>query len=433
MLKWLEDAEEGLFSRSRDLGPPWGPILRVVRYPAALIRDLLRGELSVQAMSLAYTTLLSIVPLMVFSFSILKGLGARGDLRYLLHEFFRPLGTGADQLTESVLQFVANMRGDVLGSIGLGFLVYTVISTIQKVESSFNFVWRVDRPRSFARRFIEYLSVMILGPILLALALGLLGSAERSPLAQWAGAIAPLAWGLNTAGRAVPYLLVTIVFTFLYAFIPNTKVHFRSALIGGVSAGFIWALVGQVFTAFILYSSSLVAVYTGFAVVLTTLIWVYLSWLILLIGAQLAFYLQLPQYLLHGQDRIELSGRDREQVGLAIMYLVARDYSAGNTPWTGTKLAEELDVPGIAIVPVLQSLEASGFLLVSEKEHYVPGRDLEGIALADIFQAVRTAATGRLRVSLKEIPPVVSTLHEVEAAARECLQGRSLKDLRSQR
>jgi membrane protein len=231
----------------------------------------------------------------------------------------------------------------------------------------------------------------------------------------------------------VPYLLVAIVFTFMYAFIPNTKVRFRAALIGGVSAGIIWALVGQVFTAFILYSSSLVAVYTGFAIVLTTLIWVYLSWLILLIGAQLAFYLQLPQYLQHGQDPIELNGRDREQVGLAIMYLVARDYSAGDTPWTAATLAEELDIPGIALAPVLRSLEACGFLLVSEKEHYLPGRDLESIGLADIFQAVRTAASGRLRVSLKEIPPAVSTLHEVEAAARECLHGRSLKDLCSQR
>lgn len=429
MLKWLQYAEDGLFSRSRDMGPPWGPVLRVVRYPAALIRDLLRGELSVQAMSLAYTTLLSIVPLMVFSFSIIKGLGARGDLRYLLREFFRPLGAGADQLTESVLQFVVNMRGDLLGSIGLAFLVYTVISTIQKVESSFNFVWRVDRPRSFARRFIEYLSVMILGPILLALALGLLGSAERSPLAQWAGAIAPLAWLLNTAGRIVPYLLVTIVFTFMYVFIPNTKVRFRSALIGGVSAGIIWALVGQMFTAFLRYSSSLVAVYTGFAIVLITLIWVYLSWLILLIGAQLAFYLQLPQYLQHGQDPIELNGRDREQVGLAIMYLIARDYSHGNSKWTGARLAQELDIPGIAIAPVLHSLESSELLLVSEEEHYIPARNLEGISLAEILQAVRTAASGRLRVSLKEIPPAVATLLEVEAAARDTLHGRTLKDL----
>src|SRR6202051_1533202 len=126
MLNWLERLEDGLFQKSRSMGPPWGAARRWLRYPAALIRDWLAGEISVQAMSLAYTTLLSLVPLMVFSFAILKGIGARTDLQCILHEFFRPLGSAANQLTESVMSFVANMRGDVLGSIGLIFLTYTV-------------------------------------------------------------------------------------------------------------------------------------------------------------------------------------------------------------------------------------------------------------------------------------------------------------------
>src|SRR5580704_14763135 len=123
------------------MGPPWGPVLRVLRYPVAVVRDWLQGEIAVRAMSLAYTTLLSLVPLLVFSFAILKGFGARSDLKFILHEFFRPLGIEAAQLTESVMQFVVNMRGELLGSIGLIFLVYTVIATIQKVEASFNVVW----------------------------------------------------------------------------------------------------------------------------------------------------------------------------------------------------------------------------------------------------------------------------------------------------
>src|ERR1700730_7510903 len=329
MQNWTERLEVGLFQKSRSMGAPWGPVLRFLRYPAAIARDWLTGEINIWAMSLAYTTLLSLVPLLVFSFSILKGLGARGDLRYILHEFFRPMGGASTQLTESVMQFVTNMRGELLGSIGLGFLVYTVITTIQKVEASFNFVWRVERPRSFGRRFAEYLSVMILGPILLAVAIGLLVSAENSPFAQWLHAVAPLAGILGVLGQSVPYAIVTIVFTVMYSFVPNTRVQFRAALIGGVTAGLIWALVGKVFTAVIVYSSQLVAVYTGFAIVLTTLIWVYLSWLILLIGAQLAFYVQFPQYLRHGQETIELCGRDREQMGLSIMYLIGRDYEAG--------------------------------------------------------------------------------------------------------
>src|SRR6202022_1494095 len=190
--------------KSRNMGPPWGAALRWLRYPAALIRDWLGGELNIRAMSLAYTTLLSLVPLMVFSFAILKGLGARGDLQFIVHEFFRPVGSAATPLTGSVMQFVANMRGEMLGSIGLAFLVYTVITTIQKVETSFNFVWRVGRPRSFGRRFTEYLSVMIIGPILLAVALGLLGSAEQSPFALWLNAIPPLAWAMAAVGEFVP-------------------------------------------------------------------------------------------------------------------------------------------------------------------------------------------------------------------------------------
>ena len=403
--------------------------MRLVRYPAALVRDWLHGEISVRAMSLAYTTLLSIVPLMVFSFSILKGLGAHGDLKIILDEFFRPLGGSATQLTESVMQFVANMRGVLFGSIGLAFLVYTVISTVQKVETGFNFVWRVEHPRSFARRFIEYLSVMIVGPILLAVALGLLASAQNSPIALWVDAVAPLAWILSAARQILPYVIVTIVFTMMYALIPNTKVEFRAALIGGIAAGIIWALVGKAFTAFIVYSSSLVAVYTGFAIVLTTLIWVYLSWLILLIGAQLAFYLQFPQYLRHGQEPIELTGRDREQAALSVMYLIGRDYAAGKSYPTARELAAELDIPGLLVAPILDCLGHAGLIVATEQEQFVPGRDLEGIRLAEIFDAVRALHSGRLAIAIRNIAAPVALLAQVESAMRENLRDRSLKDL----
>jgi membrane protein len=429
MLNWLERLDDGLFEKSRGMGPPWGASVRLLRYPVALVRDWLVGDISVRAMSLAYTTLLSLVPLMVFSFAILKGLGARGDLRFILHEFFRPLGGAATELTEGVMQFVANMRGELLGSIGLAFLVYTVIATIQKVEVSFNLVWRVERPRSFGRSFVEYLSIMILAPILLAVAIGLLGSAEQSPFAQWLHAVAPLAAVLGAFGRIAPYAIVTAVFTCMYSFVPNIHVQFRAALIGGVTAGIIWALVGKVFTAVILYSSQLVAIYSGFAIVLTTLIWVYLSWLILLIGAQLAFYVQFPQYLRHGQDSIELTGSDREQAGLSIMYLIGRDYEAGRTYWSAGRLAVELDLPGIALAPVLARLERAGLLLATEKEEFVPGRDLQSIMLADIVNAVRTLQTGRVAIELRRVAAAARVMNEVDTSIRERLGAQSLKDL----
>src|SRR6202034_4931111 len=112
----------------------------------------------------------------------------------------------------------------------------------------------------------------------------------------------------------------------------------------GLSACVIWALVGKVFTAVIVYSSQMMAVYTGFAIVLTTLIWVYLSWLILLIGAELAFYVQFPQYLPHGRESIHLTGSVREQLALSVMYLIARDYAQGDTNWNAKRLIDDLDL-----------------------------------------------------------------------------------------
>jgi membrane protein len=429
MLNWSERLADGLFQKSLSRGPPWGPVLRVLRFPVAIARDWLVGEIDLRAMSLAYTTLLSLVPLMVFSFSILKGLGASGDLRYILHQFFRPLGGAAAQLTESVMQFVTNMRGDVLGSIGLAFLVYTVITTIQKVEASFNHVWRVPRQRSIARRFTEYVSVTVMGPILLAVTFGLLGSAEHSPIAQRLNAVPPLAWTMTLLGQFVPYVIVTIVFTFMYAFIPNTRVEFRAALIGGVTAGIIWALVGKLFTTVILYSSQMMAVYTGFAIVLTTLIWVYLSWLILLIGAQLAFYVQFPQYLRPGRESMELTGSAREVAGLSVMYLIGRDYGAGKTYWTCNGLAAELDIPSAALASVMACLRQNGLIVATDKDQFLPGRDLASIQLVNIIDAVRMHPPGRMKIDVRSVSSAARVTAEVDTAIREQLGERSLKDL----
>jgi len=424
----LERLQDGVFQKSRYMRPPWGPVLRALRYPAAILRDWLAGDISVRAMSLAYITLLSLVPLMVFSFAILKGIGARTDLHFILHEFFRPLGSASNQLTETVMSFVANMRGDVLGSIGLVFLTYSALSTIQKVETSFNFLWRVARPRSIARRITEYLSVIIIGPILLAVALGLLGSAAHSPVAHWLDSMPYLSWIVHGLGHLVPYAIVTVVFTFMYAFIPNTRVEISAALIGGVTGGIAWALMGQIFTALLLYSSQMMAVYTGFTIVLTTLIWVYLSWLILLMGAELAFYVQFPQYLPLGHDLVAVEGRAREQLALSIMYFVARDYRRGLPPWSARRLAAQLDVPVDALAPLLESCEKAGLLAVTDKEQFLPGRDPQGISLAAIVAVARTPLRERA-APLADVPAAVKVMAQIDGLLGRELGTRTLKDL----
>jgi membrane protein len=430
MLKAVEQLEDLLFVRSAGMHAPWGPVLRLLRYPVALVRDWLGGEINVRAMSLAYTTLLSIVPLLAFAFAILKLIGSHARMGVIVFEFLRPLGdAAAHELTESVLQFVRNLRGDVLGTVGFASLAYTVFTTIRKVEACFHFIWRVEMPRSLLRRVAEYAIAMFAGPVLIAAGLTLVAVTKKSPIEQWARAILPADWTLSLAGSLFPFAIVTLAFTAMYAFVPNTPVKPRAALIGGICAGAVWALVGKAFTAFIVYSSHLLAVYTSFTIVLTTLIWVYLSWLILMFGAQLSFYVQHPQYLRHGQSPIDLSTRTLEQTVLSVMVLVGLSEATAKPSWSAERLAAELGLPLGALLPVLACLEQAGLLRAGQKDSFVLAAPPEQVELADIVTAVREARTSRLALAVRTPPGCLAVIEDVDAAVRERLSGKTLRDV----
>jgi membrane protein len=426
---WIDRIEERLFEPPENLSKPVAILLGVLRYPYAIARDLAKGELTLRAMSLVYTTLLSVVPLIALSFSVLKGLGYHRDLEPVLYQFLEPLGDKAYDLTNQVMQFVEKVRGEVLGSLGLLFLLYTVLTTIQKVEESFNFVWRVEKPRSFARRFSEYVSLMVVGPALTVAALGLLATFSSSSFVHHLERYEPFGTILVVLGKVTPYLLVTVVFTFMYSFIPNTQVRLRAAAIGGLFAGVLWATGGLIFTSFVANSNTTLAVYAGFAIVIFALIWLHVSWLILLVGAQLSFYVQNPQYLRPGRSELRLTASLRERLALSVAYLIACDYENPQRYWTMNKLSEHLDLPSAALAPVVNALEARGILVLTDEEVWLPGRDPANIQLADILDAVRNDHSGPKLNRIRSIVPAVNLARAVDAAIRHSVEGTTLKDL----
>src|SRR6267143_3646436 len=243
-------------------------VLRLLRYPYAVVRDLWRGDINLRAMGLVYTTLLSLIPLLAFSFAILKVFGAHRDLEPIVYEFFRPVGEqAATELTQRVMQFADRVSSGVVGSLGFALLAWTLLGTIKKVEDSFNFLWHVDQPRSLARRLAEYTSLLIAGPVLLVGFVGLSHAALASAPVQEMVHL-PLLQRLRGTGIGLaPYVMVTGFFTALYMMIPNTRVQWRAALIGALAGGILWAAVGKMFTAFVMYSTRLTIVYAGFAFV----------------------------------------------------------------------------------------------------------------------------------------------------------------------
>jgi membrane protein len=325
--------------------------------------------------------------------------------------------------------FVDNVRSGVLGSIGLIFLLYTVISMVQKVEESFNFVWRVEQPRSFARRFSEYLSVMVVGPALIVAAFGLIAAFANMSAVRTISKYEPFGTALVMFGRLTPYILVIGVFTFLYGFIPNTKVRVLAALVGGVVAGVLWAASGVLFARFVSTASPTMVIYAGFAIVIAALIWLYISWLILLVGAQLAFYIQNPQYLRPGRGEIRLSSSLRERVALSVMYLIVNDYQHAQHRWTTNSLADHLDVPGAALSPIVTALERRKLLLLAEDDTWVPAREPDSIELADVLDAVRHDTAGCRIGRIRDVAPAVEAARKAEHALKESLSGRTVKDL----
>jgi len=407
-----------------------GTALRILQYPYAVVRDLSRGEINLRAMGLVYTTLLSFIPLLAFSFAILKIFGGHRDLQPIVYEFFRPVGeAAAAELTDRVMQFASHVSSGLVGSVGLALLAWTLVGTIKKVEDSFNFVWHVDHPRSFARRLAEYTSLLIAGPVLLVGFLGLTHAALSSAPVQEVVRL-PLLHRLRGTGIALaPYAMVTAFFTALYMMVPNTRVQWRAALIGALVGGVLWAAVGKMFTAFVVYSTRLTIVYAGFAFVVAALLWTYFGWLILLAGAQLSFYVQNPAYLRLGLQQLRLSSVELEQLALKLMYFVGRTYVAGGRLWSVNRLANELGLPGIAIAQMARAFERAGLLIVTDDDELVPARDTAGISVNEILDIARNQSSGHLAPRYVPVPPVDRLLASVEEARRSRCGELTLRDL----
>ena len=410
-------------------GLPGRILVTLLRYLYAMVRDFFSGQLTMRAMSLVYTTLLSVVPLLAFSFAILKGFGVFNQLEPYLADLLAPLGEQGEQITNQVLTLVDNVKGSVLGGVGLAFFLYTAISTVQKVEESFNYTWYVSKPRNFSRRFTEYLVVLLVGPMLMVTAIGILTSIQSNTVVLWImnnEALGPL---FVLFGKLVPYLLISGVFTFLYMFMPNTRVNFTSALVGGIAGGFMWATVGAVFATFVIYATRTQQIYAGFAVAIMTLIWVYLNWLILLIGAQLAFYHQRPAFLKTGRQEPRLSNAMRERLALNAMFQIGQAFREPGVTITAGEISERINIPSIALAPVIAALEAAGLVQSTENEELLPGREISRIKLAEVLDVVRVKGeTGsHRRPRWSEIVDALGT--KMDDAVSAVVGERSLADL----
>lgn len=409
---------------------------RAARIVLVVGRDFSAGTLNLHAMSLVYTTLLALIPALAIVFSVLKGFGVDRELQAFLTDFLAPLGDQGTEIRTTILEFVEQVNIGVLGSVGFAVLIYTGVSLLQKVEAAFNEIWQVRRLRPLARRFSDFVSVLLVGPVLMVTAMGLMASVAGTAAIDAAGS-GPLKVVVEEISRLTPYFLVTAAFTLLYMLIPNTRVRLLPALTGAIVAGIAWNVAGWAFASFVVTSARYALIYSAFASLVVFMFWMYVGWLILLAGAGIAFYQQNPAYLTRGAV-FRLSIEARERLALTIALLVARAFDQGAEPWTAQRLARVVHLPLPPVERVVSFLQGAGLLVETghDTPGLVPGRPLDRITVDEVLAVVRAGAEGKASLSVDEahmpeghmdtVKPLVDRL---DAARHAALDGLTLRDL----
>ena len=408
-------------------------IVKFLRLLYVAAREFTEGHITLRAMGLVYTTLLSLVPLLAVSFSVLKGFGVHNQIEPILANFLAPLGPKGEEISGNVIGFVGNIKVGVLGTLGLSMLFYTVISLIQKIESALNAIWKIKKPRSFARRFSDYTSIILIGPVLMFTAMGLTATIMSTRVVQSIVSVEIFGAAIYLAGKVIPYLLVCAAFTFIYSFVPNIKVKFGSALIGGIFAGILWETTGWAFTFFVVSSAKYTAVYSGFAILIMFLIWLYLSWLILLVGAEVSFYHQYPQFLSVKKETLLLSNRLKERLAVLVMFLIGDSFYHNRTPWTLDSLLNRLNFPLEPVQDVLATLEDHGFILETgdDPPAFLPAKDVEKINIRELLRSVRIAEedSNTIEDKIMSNSEIDMVMQKVDRAIDDALAGETLKTL----
>lgn len=428
-------ARASLGARLRFLGRRlWWAMEASVRGVGAFVRELHETQLNLRAMSLVYTSIFTVFPLLAVTLSLLKDFGLRRTLTPFLLRLFAPMGTRGVEITNRILHVVRHIHAGLLGSLGLVVLTYLTVSLLVKLEGALNAVWRVRTPRRFFSRLGDYLSILIVGPVLVLAAASITVSVFNQTILHRLLNVEPLGALYLAVARVLPYLLIVAAFTFLYAFMPNTRVRLRAAFLGALAAGVLWETAGWFFASFVASSSSYALIYSGFAVLFLFMVWLYFGWFVVLVGAVISFLVQHPSALRSVALRRVVGHYEEERLLLDILYLVASAYARGGPLWTVERLARRLGLPEDMVEEFVVGLEARGLILptADDPPGYVPARSLSAMRLAEVLAQIRTAAAtgpGRTVYRPGVEPPVDRLLEELEESRAEKLADRTLADL----
>lgn len=399
------------------------------------VHSVFDDELMRRAASLTYYTLLSLVPLLAVGFALFDAFGGLSKLKQPLKEFIVDTVAAGRQAEIGAWldQFIDNISAGAIAGVGVLVLFYSAVGLLTNIESSFNRIWGIDRDRPLHMRFAIYWCVVTLSPPLLGVSISfsaqLQSSAFATAVLQW------LPWGLgNLVVVLGSALMVSVAFVLSYVIVPNTKVRLKYAILGGVLASILWNVTKALYIWLIAGSVKYSAVYGALSALPLLMIWLYLSWIIVLFGVT---YTRISQtYTAERMQTAPTLGQSAmEHLAGHVLLEVARAFHRGEGSVTADALARRIGVTPALVHPLLRTLAGQRVVIEinhSEELAYVPGRDLDDLSLADVVRALRCHGDGALSPCPDQAHERVRELmRRAEEAGAELLRGTDMRALAS--
>ncbi|MEN8687801.1 MAG: YhjD/YihY/BrkB family envelope integrity protein [Desulfuromonadales bacterium] len=398
---------------------------------ALVVRGFFADGCMLRASALTFTTLLSLIPLLALMFVVLKGFGVQNELEPLL---LKQLAVGGGTVVTKIIEYINNTNVARLGTYGLILLVITVLTLLSNIEKTFNRVWGVKETRPLLRRFTDYFSVVTIGPVFVVAAISMTSTVKSQKLVQTLIEHEYVGEALLALFEVLPFMVMWLVFAGLYLFMPNVKVSPRAALIGGVFGGTLWQISQWGYLNFQVGVARYNAIYGTLAALPVLMVWIYISWMIVLLGLEMTYSTQNLRSIRQDIRGARVNFASIEFIALTVLLCVGRRFYHGQPAMGQDELIEKLAVPSRLLRKILDELTSLGFIAEVVRDFegtaYQPARALEKIELHDVLRGL--AADGVDYSHLTDTPErlAVAGVSEIlQEAESRALEGMTLRDL----
>ncbi|MBF0479125.1 MAG: YihY/virulence factor BrkB family protein [Candidatus Omnitrophica bacterium] len=412
-------------------------LIKQLRIIVLAVREFRSNKCQLNASALTFYSLLSVVPVAAMAFGIAKGFGFDRLLEKQVLEKFPGQEVTITQIITFANNLLDNTQGGLVAGVGVMVLFWTVIQVLNSIETSFNDIWGIKTGRSLGRKITDYLSIMLVCPFFVIASSGVtvFAATQVEMILQKLSFLGPLSPAIFFLLALLPYVMIWILFAFIYIFMPNTKVKLSAGIIGGIVAGTIYQVVQVTYIQFQVAAAKANAIYGSFAALPLFLVWLQVSWRVVLFGTEVTFAHQNVDTYEFEQDCLSVSHAFKRLVSLQITSILVKRFVKGEKPLTATQISDEVDIPIRLVRDILFELTEAG--IISEMQNsayrlplYQPAQDVNHLTIQFVTDVLEKKGTGSVPVTHnEELTKLEQSLKHFEDLLKKSPANHLLKDI----